>query len=166
MVVNWINEEQQGDVWSVEWEPASQCKTQRNVVPLTNAQIGVPGGHNDCCGRNCTRASNAHTACHLARRRWWNPFCRWRRAPSLGRTAIVGQRQAVKSSWSLENLLFSSYPVLPCWSPEVRRNRGREGGKETGFQRFRLVSGSAGLKSWGQLGEGTTILLILKMKLF
>lgn len=129
-----MNKEQQGDVWSMEWEPVSQCETQRKVVLLTNAQLGVLWGHNDQCdhswrGHNFIRTSNAHTACYVARCWSWSPFRRWRRAsfPRCNSNRGAEPRREVRLVPS-EPIVFP-LPLLPSLSPKCMKSAESQAGR-------------------------------------
>lgn len=153
----------------MEWEPVSQYKTQRKVVLLINAQIRVLWGNNNCCDHLWHDHNLVHTLPINSQGIYYETHSTDEDKPlPWDQTAIMGLSQDLKSSLSFPKAII--FPVLSCLSPEVHKNqwKPRQGGwgKRWGFQRFRLISGNANLKSRGQLQEGTPILLILKMKLF
>lgn len=155
---------------STEWEPVSGGRTQRKVVLLTTAQIRVPWGHNDSCDHSWPGSNfivpltHPHVTSHAV---IMKPI------PQMKKSLFHEAEQRCWAGPSCEIRLVPSAPVMfpatlccpACpQKPMKLRKAGRGGwGRRADLQPF--ISGSAGLKSWGQLGEGLMILLILKMKL-
>lgn len=83
---------------------------------------------------------------------------------------MMGLKQDLKAGLSLLRPVIFPAPCVILWSPEVHRTSesgDRVGGERiSGLQAFRLITNDGDLMEWGQWGEDTMILLILKVKLF
>lgn len=155
----------------MEYETASQYRTQGKMILLINEWIGVLWGFRQQQWQLWSVMTGTSSASQ-------------RRTPALKPRVVfimkpiaqmnISNFPRVKQQWWDWNKIWRQAcpfpaPCIILWSPEVHRTSesgDRVGGERIpGLQAFRLITNDGDLMEWGQWGEDTMILLILKVKL-
>lgn len=155
----------------MEYETASQYRTQGKMILLINEWIGVLWGFRQqqwqlwSVMTGTSSASQLRTPALKPMVFIMKPIAQMNISnfPRV-KQQMMGLKQDLKAGLSLPSPLY--YPVV-TWSPQNQWEWGQGWGGEriSGLQAFRLITNDGDLMEWGQWGEDTMILLILKVKL-